>query len=860
MSSQIEQLIKQLGDNTRQKRRAVSKLIRIGEPALEPLLDALERTSDEAVQQAALLILGRIGDKRAVPAIWKILDGEKSHTIESSAITALAQLKAFDLIREALTSSNPAIRQAAANALTKSGQLQDIHLLIPLLDDPIGDVRQAAIRALLKIDEPDVAQELCREQILSDPMMSYMVIQTLLKHDRDCLFETIFKILPNADEQLRISLVSAMWTQHDERVQQFRRLMLNDESSKVRSFAVAELGRSPDIRTNQIEEALIHALQDSDWDVRRSAVWSLRKLGNEAHFDLFLQALQDNHPLVKAAVVDVFGYLREQRAVEHLIPLLQHRHVNVRQSVSRTLRMLGATQAAQPILKSLQDHGTDWAMTMDLAILGGVNIVPTLIDMLQSKKIQDITTAAYTLYHIRDERATQRLIDLLFHQDDTVREAAARALFMIGNSDAINALVTLIDDKNETVATWAVSALPKLEEKQQVLLLVNRAIERSTRWWEMDNIIFTLGKIGGDEVVPILLLILSDETNERQFRAAEALGRLGDERAIEPLIQALYESDAADVVGRAAWALGQISAKQGVPALIETLYEAYDNDPGYSSELPAVIEALGRIGDKRAVEPIIETLDSTRPEVKIAAAIALRKIGDEQAANALVPLLNHTSPDVRRAGVSALRKLGNEDAVEGLISCLQDNNQIIRAMATEALSRIGDSRSTDALIQALYDDRNRIRKAAARGLVKIGLDALPELLKVRIDDTQDVRANRKLVWVLGELGDSRATETLMSIAENISDNRTRSYAIEALGKIGDSRSLEVVMRASADDSSYVRAPAATALAQFRQPQVIERLKTLSDDDNENVRRAAKRSLEVLDTPPRAGGSSKENAL
>src|SRR5690606_12565680 len=101
-------------------------------------------------------------------------------------------------------------------------------------------------------DAPDIAHELCRERIVSDPLMSYMVIQTLWQHDRDCLFETIFKILSDADESLRTRLVGALWRFKDERVQQIRLSLLNDESSKVRSFAVAELGRSPDILTNQI--------------------------------------------------------------------------------------------------------------------------------------------------------------------------------------------------------------------------------------------------------------------------------------------------------------------------------------------------------------------------------------------------------------------------------------------------------------------------------------------------------------------------------------------------------------------------------------------------------------------------------
>ena len=78
---------------------------------------------------------------------------------------------------------------------------------------------------------------------------------------------------------------------------------------------------------------------------------------------------------------------------------------------------------------------------------------------------------------------------------------------------------------------------------------------------------------------------------ERQITAAEALGKIGDKRAVEPLIKALEDKD------------------------------------GYVSQHSA--RALGKIGDTRAVEPLIELLSDDDWGVRNAAKEALKKLGHE---------------------------------------------------------------------------------------------------------------------------------------------------------------------------------------------------------------------------------------
>ena len=106
-----------------------------------------------------------------------------------------------------------------------------------------------------------------------------------------------------------------------------------------------------------------------------------------------------------------------------------------------------------------------------------------------------------------------------------------------------------------------------------------------------------------------------------------------------------------------------------------------------------VAYALGEIGDKRAVEPLIQFLkDGYREEYKEAAAIALGKIGDERAVEPLIHAFKKNKNwGVRKAVATSLGKIGNKNAIEFLILALRDEDQEDREILAEALGETGDN-------------------------------------------------------------------------------------------------------------------------------------------------------------------------
>jgi len=92
---------------------------------------------------------------------------------------------------------------------------------------------------------------------------------------------------------------------------------------------------------------------------------------------------------------------------------------------------------------------------------------------------------------------------------------------------------------------------------------------------------------------------LADSSSEIRKNAARALGKLGDRRAVEPLINALAESSS-DVRKSAASALEKLGATK------EQLFEGYLKalSSSNSDVRKDAARALGELGDKRAIKPL----------------------------------------------------------------------------------------------------------------------------------------------------------------------------------------------------------------------------------------------------------------
>ena len=286
--------------------------------------------------------------------------------------------------------------------------------------------------------------------------------------------------------------------------------------------------------------------------------------------------------------------------------------------------------------------------------------VDGLIKALKNEDYLIRKDAARSLKRVGDDTAVAALIDALKYEaweDDytvliSVRESAADALGIIGNYQAVNPLIqTLYEDPDEEVRWKAAAALGKIGDNSAVEALIDALHDKS--WGVRKNASIALGDIGDVKAFDILIIALNDKDWHVRKYAAVALGKIGDERAIGHLVNALNDVDS-DVRWKSLIALGKI----GEPS-VKPLLKALKSEDWQMRGRAA--EVLGRIGDERAIEPLINELNRR----------------------------NKTQNKyVRGRIIEALGRIGDERAVEPLIKALDDQYIYVRLKATEALDNI----------------------------------------------------------------------------------------------------------------------------------------------------------------------------
>ncbi len=97
----------------------------------------------------------------------------------------------------------------------------------------------------------------------------------------------------------------------------------------------------------------------------------------------------------------------------------------------------------------------------------------------------------------------------------------------------------------------------------------------------------------------------------------------------------------------------KMSEKLDVEGLIKAL--GYEKDCDVRRK---AAKALGKIGDSRAVEPLMRAINDSDSEVRCAAAKALGEIGDYRAVGPLTKALDDTCVDVSTSAKEALHKMG----------------------------------------------------------------------------------------------------------------------------------------------------------------------------------------------------------
>jgi HEAT repeat protein len=535
----------------------------------------------------------------------------------------------------------------------------------------------------------------------------------------------------------------------------------------------------------------------------------------------------------------------------------------------RTLRDFEALEAVLEEQARGVTERPDWL----LDAYDRLGLVDSYVNRLQNAgKWRERAFAAELLGRVGNAKAVPALlatIQATRSEDADVREIALRALSRIKDPRAVAPLAEALRKAEVWLAPRIADILARHGDVvvEPMIAFLGEATRHPARAWAAN----ILGELKSPRGFPVLVRALNDMDDEVRAKAAGALGRLGDRRAVTYLLDHLLTDPAPFVRARIAGALGQFNDPEVIDRLVRAL-----GDPAWWVRMRSV-EALEQIGPV-AESPLLLALDDPDPEIRIRAAVALERLGvparlieqiesagtDQEALDVLTKFavagaremlaehLHHASANVRTgviesirraqrrdlgtelilraaedpeapvraAALAALHALGIKEAVITALNCLGDADVKVRAEAMGLVGSLGDENLADAIKPRSSDPQALVRAAAARalGLVHAN-DAVEEFTRLLRDPDAEVRA--AAADGVADAGIKSASPLLVDLLGD-TDPTVRRAAARALAGLGEASSLPALRRTFRDADPELRRTIIQTVAKL-DPGVLEEL-------------------------------------
>ncbi|OGC01234.1 hypothetical protein A2V82_01610 [candidate division KSB1 bacterium RBG_16_48_16] len=565
------------------RRRAIIQLSHIKDDALYNTFVAALADPVGEVRHAAIIALGRLGDRRAV-----------SH---------LARAKF-------LNSPDPNIRWMTVRAL---GELAETHIiddLVPLFDDEEWLVRNETITVLrskvqeiIDRNDPSLARILVRMLALDEESITDIAINGLVSMESACK-ELLFDSLKSIKEPVRRHSSKVFGLAGDKEAVPHLIRALDDAEAGVRTEAAKALGLIADERAIT---SLIEAMKDDNESVRGAAVDALVHFGALVAEPLHSELAHTKNRATISTILLTLGKIQDTSSIPILIDHLNSNFYAARKEAVDALTRYGK-QAIEPLLQKLSYNLADITALLKTARSGS--------------HISNRIRALNALGDLEDHRAISILKDLITAPEREIAVAAEEALAKVGcaawgrcgalqvigsvgDESVVAKIIPSLKDDSPHVRWEAIRAIGKLKGKQAAVQLEKLAQSDPVHEVKTEALA-VLREIfpGSRKLFNIALKSLDDPVANVRMQAARILGDYADARALQPLVAKLSDPY---------WSV-KISAENSIcnygKSVIPTLLKHIATDD--EDIRCRVISALARIGDESAIKPLEKLYEEIR--------------------------------------------------------------------------------------------------------------------------------------------------------------------------------------------------------------------------------------------------------
>lgn len=751
---------------------AVTVLRNLGQPEYETLLILRGKLTDQepAERLEATRMLGELGYTEVLPELLKILndDDMQVRLAGIEAVARIGDLSSIPVLYETLKDESSFLREAVIDALAEFHDHSCLPVFLAAIDDEQFNVRDAAKRAIVQMGTAIIADLI--ELLRSRDVFFYSFIKIALRELGAEATPSLVEILddPNSDiRALAASTLEGMQWEPATEEEDIKYL------AALKNWELcAEYGEAA-------VPVLIEYIDDEDTQNIRQIIHQLSIIRSSEAVPKLTEVVQNGLIEVRRVAIHALGEIADSFAIDALVKTLSDEFETIRNTTAHALGRLGWTPTAPNEQARFAVAKKDWGVCVEL----GADSVPALVAVLHGPE-----------------------------PDHDIRRQAAKVLRQIGwePETAIDELIyTIALGSWEDVTAHGARAIPELLKEIAHVSVKDRCA-----------IIKAFGEIGNPIVVPELVNMFESSIPEVRRGVVQSLGKLGGDEALGILLKALddpnpYVRNAASVE------LCQIG-RPAVPGLIDILET--ENHPVRRLAFRTILQ----IG-AQAVPDLSHTLLIGSLASRQTAAFLLGKIADPEAIPSLLDVIsNEETYHIRQIAKNAIGQMGDA-ALEYLAEALSSQELGMRRAAISCF-RYLKLDADHTIPQTLMDESIAVRHAAGQALIQIDWqppdDTLAAWFHLACND-----------WKASVLQTEAAIPALVFVINN-DDLLRRRRAARTLSLIESPAAIGVFLELLDDSDVDLRRRALQALGQSGDTRLIPKLKPLMGDDDAGIRKIA----------------------
>ncbi|MGA1866976.1 MAG: HEAT repeat domain-containing protein [bacterium] len=585
------------------------------------------------------------------------------------------------------------------------------------------------------------------------------------------------------------------------------------------------------MRDARAVEPLIDLIQDNDYNVRLYAVESLGKLKDPRAVEPLITVLNHKNADTRLRAIEALGEIEDPRAVEPLFELFS-RCIEE----GRCLLMKDIQKALTSITK--ESFGKNYELWQE---------------WWEKNKQNFLKEELLELADIKEKEAIQqekRLEEILLqgNMSDEVK-IWIRDLSKGKYEDKVNAADKLMERKdpgtvaplifllkrNNISARLAANILGEIKDPRAIHSLLE--ILKNPNSESHCAAIRALCEFDNPLIEESLIDIIKNKTEDNEVRGCvfTALRHSKKTISIDVLLSIIQDKEENPKIKEKAI---QVLSDNKDPKAVKPLIHLLKSDSNRIVRMKAA-GALGRLKDRRAVRPLIEALQDK--EVAFSAILALEELGDPRAVTPLINLLE-TNPRYPPLAIRALGKLKDPRAVEPILAYVNHKDLSVRNEVAFALGEIGDERAVMALIAMADNTYNESSPIIALSKIK-DIRAVEHFVRKLKEGNQNDR--RTAVSALIEINDPRAVEPLLPLLKHHDDDIRRKTA-SILCNLKDIRAFDHFAHAlHHDQDKRVRGHSVEYFIRIHDDRAIKLLIEALNDEIQEVRERAVGGLDFL---------------